>query len=271
MISTCPAVISKEISQEKIRCECQFTTSQFSPWLTPLAYLLGCRIVIPLHFGRIEISGQENLPLTGPVILAPTHRSRWDSLIVPYATGRRVTGRDLRFMVTADEMRGLQGWLIRRLGGFPVNVRRPAISSLRHGVELLQQGEMMVIYPEGNIFRDGNLHPLKPGLARLALQAELSQPALGGKIVPINLSYSQPYPCWGCEVSVNIGAPLSVKNYVAGSVKDGARRLTADLKAALLQLSKPSNDSEPFDDWELAIAMKMNRSFSTPQSPTPNP
>ena len=245
---TRPAILSNEISKETIRCKCQFTTSQFSPWLTPLAYFLGCRIVIPLHFDRIEISGQENLPRTGPVILAPTHRSRWDSLIVPYVTGRRVTGRDLRFMVTADEMQGFQGWLIRRLGGFPVNVRRPAISSLRHGVELLQQGEMMVIYPEGGIFRDGNLHTLKPGLARLALQAELSQPASGGKIVPINLSYSHPYPCWGCKVSVNIGAPLSVEDYVAGSVKDSARWLTADLKAALLQLS------EHYDHRELAIA-----------------
>ena len=238
-----------------IRGECKFTTSQFSPWLTPLAYFLGCRIVMPLHFGQIKIRGQENLPLTGPVILAPTHRSRWDSLIVPYATGRRVTGRDLRFMVTADEMRGFQGWLIRRLGGFPVNVRRPAVSSLRHGVELLQQGEMMVIFPEGGLFPDGKVHRLKPGLARLALQAELSQHALGVKIVPINLAYSQPYPCWGCQVSIKIGAPLSVKNYVAGSVKDDARWLTADLKSALLQLSESSDDADPVDDRELAIAM----------------
>ena len=256
MMLTRSTIVSNQIGQAAVRCESQFTTSQFSPWLTPLAYFLGCRIVMPLYFGRIIISGQGNLPLTGPVILAPTHRSRWDSLIVPYATGRWVTGRDLRFMVTADEMRGFQGWLIRRLGGFPVNVRRPAISSLRHGVDLLQQGEMMVIYPEGGIFRDGNVHRLKPGLARLALQAELSQPVSGVKIVPIHLSYSQPYPCWGCQVSVNIGAPLCVKNYVAGSVKDDARWLTADLKTALRELSKQANDSKHTDDRVLAIAAK---------------
>ena len=249
MMLTCPTNLSQEIKPETTRCGCQFASSQCSPWLTPLAYFLGCRVVIPLHFSHIEVSGQEHLPLTGPVILAPTHRSRWDSLMIPYVAGRRVTGRDLRYMVTSDEMRGVQGWLIRRLGGFPVNVRRPTISSLRHGVELLQQGEMMVIYPEGNIFRDGNLRPLKPGLARLALQAELSQADLGGKIVPIHLSYDQPYPTWGCKVRVNIGAPLSVQNYISGSVKDDARWLTADLKTALLQLSGSSQNKE------LAISM----------------
>ena len=249
MMLTCPTPLSKESKPEAMRRRCQFTSSKCSPWLTPLAYFLACRVVIPLHFGHITISGQEHLPMTGPVILAPTHRSRWDSLMIPYATGRRVTGRDLRYMVTADEMGGVQGWLIRRLGGFPVNVRRPTISSLRHGVELLQQGEMMVIYPEGNIFRDGDLRPLKPGLARLALQAELSQSNLGGKIVPIHLSYDQPYPTWGCKVSLKIGAPLAVRNYISGSVKDDARWLTQDLKAALLQLSESSEDKE------LAIAM----------------
>ncbi|MDJ0704031.1 MAG: lysophospholipid acyltransferase family protein [Leptolyngbyaceae cyanobacterium MO_188.B28] len=249
MMLTCSTPQSKESKPEEskpeaVRFNCQFTSSKCSPWLTPLAYFLACRVVIPRHFGRINISGQEHLPLTGPVILAPTHRSRWDSLMIPYATGRRVTGRDLRYMVTADEMRGLQGWLIRRLGGFPVNVRRPAISSLRHGVELLQQGEMMVIYPEGNIFRDGRLRPLKPGLARLALQAELSQSNLGGNIVPIHLSYDQSYPTWGCQVSIKIGAPLAVKAYISGAVKDDARWLTNDLKAALLQLSNSPGAKE---------------------------
>lgn len=93
-------------------------SSRVSPWLAPLAYFLGCRIVLPLHFGKITTSGQENLPTTGPVILAPTHRSRWDAVIVPAVTGRTVTGRDLTFMVSANEASGLQGWFVRRLGGF---------------------------------------------------------------------------------------------------------------------------------------------------------
>lgn len=214
--------------------------SHFSPWLTPIAYGLGCWLVLPLYF-RVHIVGQENLPLDGAVILAPTHRSRWDALLVPYAAGRFVSGRDIRFMVTADEVKGIQGWFIRHLGGFPVNPRQPAIASLRFGLEVLQNREMMVIFPEGGIFRDKVIHPLKPGLARLALQAESSQPNLGVKIVPIHLDYSQEIPTWGCQVSIQIGKPLPVKDYNQGSIKQEAQRLTADLTDALEQLGQNSS------------------------------
>lgn len=209
--------------------------SQLSPWLTPLAYVLGCWVVLPLYF-RINITGQENLPQDGAVILAPTHRSRWDALLVPYATGRNVTGRDVRFMVTSDEVKGIQGWLIQRLGGFPVNPRQPAIASLRYGLEILQNREMLVIFPEGGIFRDRKLHPLKPGLARLALQAEASKPNLAVNIVPIHLDYSQAFPTWGCRVNIQIGKPLRVADYNQGSAKQEAQRLTTDLTTALQQL-----------------------------------
>lgn len=218
--------------------------SQFSPWLTPIAYGVGCWAVLPFWF-RIQVTGQENIPEDGAVILAPTHRSRWDALIVPYATGRFVSGRDIHFMVTSDEFRGFQGWLIKQLGGFPVNPRQPAIASLRHGMEILRQREMMVIFPEGGIFRDRAVHPLKPGLARLALQAEASEPALGVKVVPISLQYSQPYPEWGCEATVRIGKPIEVAAYQQFSTKQNAKQLTTDLESALRALADEAPHLSP--------------------------
>ena len=209
-------------------------TSQVSPWLSPLSYFLGLNF-LPLFFRRIQVTGQENIPATGPVILAPTHRSRWDSLLLPYATGRCVTGRDLRFMVTKTECRGLQGWFIRRLGGFPVDTQHPSITSLRHAVELVEDGEMLVIFPEGGI-RKGKLHPLKPGTGRLALTAESSHPGLGIKIVPIGINYSQPDPNWGTDVSIHIGSAIAVADYTNGCVKRDAKRLTSDLAHALQEL-----------------------------------
>ncbi|WP_205370293.1 1-acyl-sn-glycerol-3-phosphate acyltransferase [Thermoleptolyngbya sp. PKUAC-SCTB121] len=211
--------------------------SKVSPWLSAIAYPLGNRLLLPAYFGKIEIHGQHHLPAEGPVILAPLHRARWDALLVPHATGPSVTGRLPRFMVTADEVKGLQGWFIRRLGGFPVNPRQPGVASLRFGLELLQQGEMLVIFPEGGIFRDRLVHSLKPGLARLALQAEHSQPGLGLQVVPIHLHYDEPLPRWGCQVSINIGAPIRVEPYLQEPPKQGAKRLTADLRHALERLS----------------------------------
>ncbi|WP_373528546.1 lysophospholipid acyltransferase family protein [Nostoc sp.] len=213
------------------------TTSRVSPWLSPLAHLLGRHCLLPLFFGQIRITGQKNIPTTGPVILAPTHRARWDALIVPYATADCMTEQDLRFMVTIDECQGLQGWFVRRLGGFPVNSKHPSIQTLRHGVELLQQKKALVIFPEGNIYRDGEVHQLKPGIARLALSAESSHSGLGVKIIPIGINYSQPYPNWGTDVSIHIGSAIRVTDYTSGCVKQDAKSITADLAKALQQLS----------------------------------
>ncbi|MEH2407177.1 lysophospholipid acyltransferase family protein [Nostoc sp.] len=213
------------------------TTSRVSPWLSPLAHLLGRRCLLPLFFGQIRITGQKNIPTTGPVILAPTHRARWDALLVPYATADCLKKQDLRFMVTIDECQGLQGWFVRRLGGFPVNSKHPSIRTLRHGVELLQQQKTLVIFPEGNIFRDGQVHQLKPGIARLALSAESGDSGLGVKIIPIGINYSQPYPNWGTDVSIHIGSPIRVTDYMHGCIKQDAKNMTADLAKALQQLS----------------------------------
>lgn len=216
-------------------------TSRVSPWFSALAYPLARYIVLPYYFGKIEVTGRENLPKRGPVILAPTHRDRWDSFMVPIAAGREITGRDLRFMVTSDEMTGLQGWFIRRFGGFPVDIKHPGIGSIRHAIELLQARETLVIFPEGGYLSENRKYPvnkLQPGLARIALQAESSQPGLGIQIVPINIDYSTSFASKGCNVKIRIGSPLQVADYCVKteSVKRSAARLTADLEQRLRAL-----------------------------------
>lgn len=213
----------------------QSTRSRCLPWLASIAYPLARYLVLPFYFRRIEVTGREHFPTTGPVIIASTHRSRWDAFMVPYAVGQDVTGRVLRFMVTADEIKGLQGWFIRRLGGFPINTRHPGISALRHSVCLLQHGEVLVIFPEGNIYRQPA--PLKPGLARLALQAEASQPELDVRIVPISIQYSKPLVPWRTAVKIHVEKPLSAIVYASDHPKQGAKRLTEDLEIILRSLS----------------------------------
>lgn len=213
-------------------------TSHVCHWLTPILYSLGRYLLMPFYFRRLIIRGQENIPTTGSVILAPTHRSRWDGLAIPYAAGKPITGRDLRYMVSADEMKGIQGWFIRRMGGFPVNTRHPGIGSLRHGVELLRNGEALVMFPEGNIFQDGEVHPLKPGMARIALQVEAAKPGLGLKIVPISIRYGSRIPHWRCDITVTIGSPISVADYGNRSAKQAAQQLTNDLETALRTLDQ---------------------------------
>uniref|UniRef100_A0ACD5GP18 Lysophospholipid acyltransferase family protein n=1 Tax=Desertifilum tharense IPPAS B-1220 TaxID=1781255 RepID=A0ACD5GP18_9CYAN len=86
----------------------------------------------------------ENLPDTGPVVLAPKHYSRWDPLAIAL-----LSIEPLYFMTNANQFSGVQGWFIQRLGAFPVELNRPSLSSLRCAVELLQQGKKLVLFPEG--------------------------------------------------------------------------------------------------------------------------
>ncbi len=57
------------------------------------------------------IKNSFSIPKNSSIIIAPTHRSRWDGLVLTMAMGRRVTKKDCSFMVTKSEMRGVQGWV----------------------------------------------------------------------------------------------------------------------------------------------------------------
>jgi len=214
-----------------------------SPWLVNLAYPLNSHVVLPLYFGKIEVSGRENIPKQGPVIIAPTHRSRWDALIVPHAVGKCVSGRIPWFMVTADEMKGLQGWTISRLGCFPVNTTHPTADSIVKSIALLSEGEMLTIFPEGDIYRTEEVQTLKRGIARIALDVEQDKPGIGVKILPVSLRYSQSYPKWRTKVKVKIGQPLIAAQYQQQSIKKATEQLTQALENTLKDL----NHSNRFD------------------------
>jgi 1-acyl-sn-glycerol-3-phosphate acyltransferase len=210
--------------------------SDISGWLTKIIYPLGQYIVLPGFFREIEIIGKEYIPHTGAVILAPTHRTRWDALLIAYAIGPYVTGRSSRIMVTTDEMKGIQGWFLRRLGCFEIDTTKPSLAVIRHSIELLHQGEMLTIFPEGNLMRDRVLHPIKEGLTRIATQAVSLKPDLDLKILPIHLDYEHPYPKFRDRVTVELGKPLEVKDYQQFSSKTGAKKIHQDLIESLEKL-----------------------------------
>ncbi|WP_373547186.1 lysophospholipid acyltransferase family protein [Chamaesiphon sp.] len=218
----------------------QLVQSRVSQWLTKIIHPLGRYIVLPGFFREIEIRGKEYTPYTGAVILAPTHRTRWDALLIAYAIGPYVTGRSSRIMVSVDEMKGIQGWFLRRLGCFEIDTTKPSLAVIRHSIDLLHQGEMLTIFPEGNLMRDRVLHPVKEGLTRIAMQAVSLKPDLDLKILPINLDYEHPYPKFRDRVTVELGKPLQVNDYQQFSRKTGAKKLHQDLTHALEDLMQRS-------------------------------
>ena len=201
-----------------------------NPWLAPVAMVPTQDLALRGFFrGGVQVLGLEHLPRTGPVLLAPTHRSRWDALMLPRAAGRRVSGRDCRFMVSSDEMVGLQGWFLHRLGCFPVNPRKPAAASLRLAVELLQAGQQLVVFPEGRIHQDDAPLRLMPGLARLAALAQGQGVTV--PVVPVGLAYSSPRPAFGDSAALCFAPPL----HLGAAGRAAASALNAELIAGLEQ------------------------------------
>jgi 1-acyl-sn-glycerol-3-phosphate acyltransferase len=202
--------------------------SGINPWLAPLAMVLTQDVALRGFFrGGVEVLGAEHLPRRGPLLLAPTHRSRWDALMLPRAAGCRVTGRHCRFMVSSDEMVGLQGWFLHRLGCFPVNPRKPAAASLRFAVDLLQAGQQLVVFPEGRIQQDDAGLRLMPGLARLAALAEGQGVAV--PVLPVGIAYSHARPRFGDRAALCFGPALRLQ----GSGRAAAAALNAELAAGL--------------------------------------
>ena len=198
-----------------------------SPWLSPLAMVVTIDLVLKGYFGELKVLGREHLPKDGAVLLAPTHRARWDALMLPWAAGRRITGRDCRFMVTADEMQGLQGWFLHRLGCFPVNQGRPTLASMRFTVELLAAGQQLVVFPEGRIRREDGPIRLHQGLARLALLA--ASQGVDVPVVPVGIAYGHPNPRLGDGASLCFGAHLRA----AGQGREAALAFGAEVAAAM--------------------------------------
>ena len=126
-----------------------------------------CTAIFRLYF-RIEFHGFENIPKHGPFIISPNHQSFldpfWVSIPFPYP---------LRYM-TWDRFiyMPIIGHFIRTLGAFPVKLEKSDRAALRMSLEHLKHGGALMIFPEGGRTRTGHVMPFKPGVMRLALDAQ---------------------------------------------------------------------------------------------------
>ena len=176
-------------------------------------------IVLKFFFSKKKIINNGFLiPNNSSIILAPTHRSRWDGLLLTMAMGRRVSKKDCRFMVTKSEMRGIQGWFLKRLGCFSINQLSPSLSALRYAIDLIEKGEQLVVFPEGKINKYGKKLVLKEGLYRLARLATKKTTSI--TIVPIGIAYSKVPPNFRGEFCLSFGQPISINDYLNLTIKE---------------------------------------------------
>jgi 1-acyl-sn-glycerol-3-phosphate acyltransferase len=189
---------------------------------------------------RPRVEGLENVPDEGPVIIASNHLSFADSVFMPLMVKRKVTFPAKSEYFTSP---GIKGWLKKMFfvgtGQVPIDRSggRAARVALDIGLQILREGGIFGIYPEGTRSPDGRLYRGKTGVARLALES-------GAPVVPVamlNMDEIQPIgkvlPKLK-RVHMRFGPPLNFSRY-AGMAGDRfvERAVTDEIMYELMQLS----------------------------------
>ena len=209
--------------------------------MSATSYRLSHGVVAPLSklLWRPTITGTENVPRGGGVILASNHLSFIDSFAIPIAAPRPVS-----FLAKSEYFTGtgLSGAIRRGFfegsNAIPVDRHssRAAQESLDAALEVLRAGRAFGIYPEGTRSRDGRLYKGRTGVAWLALTA-------GVPIVPVGLEGTEAVQPVGASfprlarVRVSFGRPVDPEPYAAMPAGKARRLLTDEVMDAIAALS----------------------------------
>jgi len=194
------------------------------------------RRIIP-RLVRVESAGLEHLPLRGGVLLLPNHQSALDPFLV-----QAWAPRSVRSMTKSTQFGSpLMEWLLPRLGAFPVRRFKIDPQSVRTVLSLLDEGECVCIYPEGERSWDARLQPFRTGTLRTALEAIRR----GIPVIPVGIDGMYDLlPRWGGlrrtgrTVYLRFGAPLDLGPIATREERDQVLPdLALQLRLSLLELS----------------------------------
>ncbi len=196
-----------------------------------------CRVFCAIVF-RYRVYGRENVPPTGPVILASNHQSFLDPVYCGVAVKRHLVyvARDSLFRWR------FFGFLIHSVNAIPVSRDKADIAAMRAIIARLQGGAAVCLYPEGTRTHDGRIIPVKAGFGLLCRRAK-------AVVVPVLIDGA--FETWPRHrrffrpgaIRVHFGTPLSPAQIETMSNEDLAETLTHTLRqmqhASRLQQRKP--------------------------------
>lgn len=205
--------------------------------MSPFVYNTATKVtkyfLLPLYT-RIRVKGIENLPLTGPIILASNHLNDCDPGILCTRINRVIV-----FMTKIELFKiPVLAQFLRGFGAFPVRRGEADLSALRLASAALADGKALCIFPEGT--REGPpelLMQAHPGAALLALRHDVP-------VVPVSIHGSGKLALPGMflrldrrvRVTLTIGKPFVLEKPArlnAESVEAGTRRIMESIAALL--------------------------------------
>ena len=185
---------------------------------------------------RIEVHGRAHIPATGAFVLAPgAHRSNLETFVVSLVTRRR-----LRFMGKESLWKHrASDWFFSSLGGFPINRDSADREALTLTLDLVAEGDPVVMFPEGTRRVGPTIEPehMRDGVAYVASRAQVP-------VVPVGIGGSERAMPPGAKhirpskMVLVVGEPLTPAPLKAsGRVsRSGVRALTEDLRKRLQEL-----------------------------------
>lgn len=195
--------------------------------------------LVKYGYGAVVI-GAENFPRHGGAILASNHIGALDSLVVPAMVPRPIT-----FPAKAELFSGKGGpgpkivaWFLKTVGMVPMDRSggRASADALKAISDVLAQGQVVAIFPEGTRSPDGRLYKGKTGVARMALHNQVP-------VIPVGVvgtkSFKGPFGIpWAKRPVVIIGTPLEFPEFyeTPGNSKV-LRWVTDEILAAIQRLT----------------------------------
>ncbi|UCR90422.1 1-acyl-sn-glycerol-3-phosphate acyltransferase [Mycetocola spongiae] len=210
---------------------------------------------MPLY--RVHYHDAYKLPRSGPFILAPNHYSEIDPIVVALAVWRM--GRAPRFLAKAGLFKNpVLGFILRNAGQIPVERMGSSRGNdpVQAASKLVEEGQGVIIYPEGTLTREPNLWPMrgKTGVARIALTHNIP-------VYPMaHWGVQEVMPRYGKKISlfprkrvdIIIGDPVDLSAY-AGKDHD-ARAITEAtdvVMAGITELLEVLRDEKaPAERWD---------------------
>ena len=172
---------------------------------------------------RVRVVGRENVPTTGGVILAGNHVSYMDPVLLWEFAPRRT-----HFMAKSELFKGFVGWFLSRVYAFPVVRGSADRTAITTATKLLQDGEIVGIFPEGTRSSDGEAGEAHGGVSFIAMRAGVPVVPVAfvgtEKVLPRGQKFIRP-----ARVSISFGAPIDPADFTEGSRKERMEALTATI------------------------------------------
>jgi len=190
------------------------------------------RVVLRL-LTRWKVNGKQNLPKEGPVMIVANHIQTVDPLWLAVSVDRKVI-----FMAKEELFRNkILGPVVRGCGSFPVHRGGIDKEALRKAYELLSQGMVLGMFPEGSRSPNTRLQRAHTGAARIALRS-------GVPIVPAGISGTEKLKgkAWILRrprLTVTIGKPFYPPSYDGKLTKEQIAELTESMMQHIAELLPP--------------------------------